>query len=192
MKQPASAYRQCSVQGATPLGLVVMLYDGAIAAMHRAVAAIEANDIPNKCVHLNRALAIIAQLEGTLNFEQGGEVARTLKSLYVYARGQMSKANIENSPEVLHALTEKFSSVRAAWSEADQRRSTASSTPASEPCAPASSPVPERGSPRMPAYREAWTQAYDNPSSSRFAPAGEENPQAPSPAPEPGSWRVAA
>ena len=71
MNHPAHAYRQFSVQGATPLGLVVMLYDGAIAALQRAVTAIEAHDIPKKCNHLNRAQAIIVQLEGTLNFGAG-------------------------------------------------------------------------------------------------------------------------
>jgi flagellar protein FliS len=71
MKHPALAYRQISVQSATPLGLVVMLYDGAIAALLRAIAAIEARDTEKKCHHLNRALAIIIQLEGTLNTEQG-------------------------------------------------------------------------------------------------------------------------
>ena len=91
MSHPAHAYRQFSVQGATPLGLVVMLYDGAIAAMQRAITAIEARDIQKKCAHLNRALAIIAQLEGTLNFELGGEVAKTLKSLYMFARTELPK-----------------------------------------------------------------------------------------------------
>ena len=72
MNNPAlNTYRQFSVQGATPLGLVVMLYDGAIATLRRAASAMEAGDIPRKCAQLNRALAIVAQLEGTLNFESG-------------------------------------------------------------------------------------------------------------------------
>jgi flagellar protein FliS len=121
MRHPASAYRQLSVQGASPLGLVVMLYDGAIAEMRRAAQAIEAHDIQKKCDHLNRALAIIAHLEGTLNFEKGGEVARTLKALYVYARGQVTKANLEDSTEILKSLIEKITSVREAWYEADHR-----------------------------------------------------------------------
>jgi len=121
MSHPAQAYRQFSVQGATPLGLVVMLYDGVIAALQRAAAAMEAHDIQTKCDHLNRALAIIAHLEGTLNFARGGEVARTLRAFYVYARGQALKANIENSPEMLRAVIGRFSSVREAWHEADQR-----------------------------------------------------------------------
>jgi flagellar secretion chaperone FliS len=120
MRHPALSYRQFSVQGATNLGLVVMLYDGAIAAMQRTIAAIEAHDIENKCAQLNRALAIIAQLEGTLNFELGGEVAQTLKTFYVYARTQATKANIQNSAEMLRALIEQFSTVREAWEQADR------------------------------------------------------------------------
>ena len=123
MRHAASAYRQFSVQGATPLGLVVMLYDGAIAEMRRAAQAIETHDIQTKCAHLNRALAIIAHLEATLNFEKGGEVARTLKSLYAYARGQVTKANLENSAQILQSLMEHLATVREAWYEADHRDS---------------------------------------------------------------------
>jgi flagellar protein FliS len=130
MKNPAFAYRQFSVQSATPLGLVVMLYDGAITFLRGAITAIEAHDIPKKCSQLNRAQAIILQLEGTLNFEVGGEVAQTLKALYVYTRGQMLKANIEDSPEILRSLIEKLTTVRDAWHEADHRPSDSAPAPA--------------------------------------------------------------
>jgi flagellar protein FliS len=174
MRHPAQAYRQFSVQGATPLGLVVMLYDGAIAAMHRAVSAIEARDIQKKCTNLNCAQAIILQLEGTLNFEVGGEVAQTLKALYVHARAQMLKANIENSPEILSSLIEKISTVREAWYEADHRPSTSPSMPAGE------------GSPREARYETQHGQQLP-PST----PASEESPYD-LPIPESGSWRVSA
>lgn len=124
MNHPALAYRQISVQSAAPLGLVVMLYDGAIAALLRAVDAIEAHDIECKCRHLNRALAIIIQLEATLDFERGGEVARTLQSFYAYARAHTMKSNIENSAEVLHSLIEDFATVRDAWREGERRLTT--------------------------------------------------------------------
>ena len=150
MNNPAlNTYRQFSVQGSTPLGLIVMLYDGAIAALRRAVSAMEAGDIPRKCNQLNRALAIIAQLEGTLNFERGGEVARTLKYLYTYTRGQVLKANIENSPELLCALIEKLSTVREAWCEADRRPSPPPSPPDGEDSPHPPSPPPKPGSWRM-------------------------------------------
>jgi len=175
MKHPASAYRQLSVQGATPLGLVVMLYDGAIAALQRAVNAIEAGDIGQKCANLNRAQAIISQLEGTLNFDAGGEVARTLKSLYVYTRAQILKANLQNSAPVLCALIAKLSSVREAWYEADHKPSPGPQTPA----AMDSSPQPPSPTPSAPPpYRSGAPTA--------------DSTYAPSSAREPGSWRVSA
>jgi flagellar protein FliS len=149
MKHPAQAYRQFSVQGASPLGLVVMLYDGAIAALRRAVTAIEAHDIPAKCQHLKRAMAIIVQLEETLNMELGGEVAKTLKAFYMYSRGQAIKANIENSPEILRALIEKFSTVRDAWYQAEHEPSPSSAPPAGEESPRAPSAPGEAGSWRM-------------------------------------------
>ena len=83
-----------------------------------------------------RAQAIILQLEGTLNFAAGGEVAQTLKVLYVYARGEMMKANMENSPQVLRSLMEKIVTVREAWYEADHRPSATSAASASGGPAP--------------------------------------------------------
>jgi len=133
MKHPALTYRQLSVEGATPLGLVVMLYDGAIAAFLGAIDAIETHNIEKKCHHLDRALAIIIQLEGTLNFEQGGEIAQNLASFYAFARAQTMKANIENSADVLRALIEHLTTLRDAWREGERRlASQNTSSPANE------------------------------------------------------------
>jgi flagellar protein FliS len=126
-----------------------MLYDGAIASMQRAVTAIEVHDIQKKCHHLKRALAIILQLEGTLNMELGGEPAQTLKAFYLYARAQATKANIENSSEILRSLIEKFSTVREAWYQAEHRPPPSAPSSASERSPHAPSPSPESGSFRI-------------------------------------------
>jgi flagellar protein FliS len=146
MNHPAQAYRQFSVQGSSPLGLVVMLYDGAIASLRRAVIATEARDIPAKCHHLKRVLAIIVQLEETLNFELGGEVAQTLKTFYMYSRAQAMKANIENSAEILRSLIEKFSTVREAWHQAEHGPPPSPTSSASEGSPGAPSPPKKSGS----------------------------------------------
>jgi len=133
MKHPALTYRQLSVQSATPLGLLVMLYDGAIAFLHQAIAAMDAHDVEKKCQHLNRTLAIIIQLEGTLNFAQGGEAARTLQAFYMYARAQAQQANVENSPEILRELIEHFTALRDAWQEAEGHLTTQTAQNTSPP-----------------------------------------------------------
>ena len=134
MRYPASTYRQQSVQGATPLEMVVMLYDGAVTALQCAIAAMEAKDIEKKCKHLGRLDGIIAQLEGTLDFEHGGQVAETLKLFYTHARSQSMKANIENSKETLNSLVQQFSTVREAWEQiARPSPSTATAPPIPRP-----------------------------------------------------------
>ena len=132
MKKPALVYRQFSVQGATPLGLVAMLYDGAITYLERTAAAIEAKDIKEKCAHLKRAQAIIGQLEGTLNFQQGGEAARNLKSFYAHARARLLKANLENSSQILRALIEEFTTLRDAWRQAERLQTLQETAPPPE------------------------------------------------------------
>ena len=121
MNHPAYTYRQLSVQGASPLELVVMLYDAVITALLRASVAIEAQDIEGRCRHLNRALAVIIQLEGTLNFEQGGEIARDLQAFYAYSRAKIMKANVDRATEILRSLIEHFTALRDAWKEGEQR-----------------------------------------------------------------------
>ena len=130
------AYKESAVLTATPERLVVMLYDGAIAAISRAITALEARDIAKKCAHLERALAIICQLEGSLDYEEGGGVAQTLKQFYVHARGTALRANIQNSKELLASLLQQFSTVREAWAGAERAASSSSSR------------VPNGGSPR--------------------------------------------
>jgi flagellar secretion chaperone FliS len=175
MSHPAQAYRQISVRGATPLSLVVMLYVGAIASMQRAACAIEANDVQQKCTDLNRALAIIAQLEGTLNFELGGEVAQTLKALYVYARTEMLRANLENSPQTLRGVIEKLATVREAWYEADHRVPVPATVSAREGFVGGTPPDPPRGPEPLPFERTL-----------------EKSPYAPSPAVERRAWDLSA
>jgi flagellar protein FliS len=147
-----------------------MLYDGAIAAMNRAVASIEMHDIHSKCTHLKRALAIIAQLEGTLNFEQGGEVAQTLKSLYTYARTQVLKANLENSAEILRALIGKLSNVREAWSEADHRTATTRANVPGDESSGEPVPPPLPAHPDEPTYGAVGVEAANSPATLPPAP----------------------
>jgi flagellar protein FliS len=143
MNHPAQTYRQHAVQGATPVGLIVLLYDGVVVWLQRTITAIEAQDIKKKCAHLNRALAIIVQLEGVLDFARGGEVAQTLKQFYVHARARVLQASVQNSKEILASLAQQFSTVREAWQEVDVRGSSPSTpAPTSHAAHPSSSPPP--------------------------------------------------
>jgi flagellar protein FliS len=116
----ASEYRQRAVEGASPVGLVVLLYGGAVTALLRASAAIDANDIEKRVKELNKVLAIIAQLQGTLDFEKGGSVAQTLDKFYHVMRAQVIEASIKNSKAVIEDLIKNMTSLKEAWQQVER------------------------------------------------------------------------
>ena len=65
----AGAYRQTSVQSSSPLELVVLLYDGALRHLLAAREAIRRNDLVARRDAFSKALAIITELQSTLNLE---------------------------------------------------------------------------------------------------------------------------
>jgi flagellar protein FliS len=101
-----------------------MLFDRAIVDLQRAMSAVEAHDIEQRTKHLNHFLGVIAQLEGSLDHELGGPVAKNLATFYDYARAQALHAAVNNSKEILSDLSEHFSALRDAWREGEYRLAT--------------------------------------------------------------------
>lgn len=121
MRTPAAAYHQLSIESASPVELVVMLYDRAIVDLQEAMAAVGRGDIEVRTKHLKHFCTVINQLDCSLDYERGGEVARDLAKSYQYARAQAIAAAAMNSKRILIALSEHFSTLRDAWLEAERR-----------------------------------------------------------------------
>lgn len=109
------SYRRTQAQSATPLELVTMLYDGALRFLDSARAAIERRDIPARRDALSRALAIISELQCTLNMEQGGEIAASLDRLYNYANMRLLDAAMRNDAAAVDEVKRLFSTLRDGW-----------------------------------------------------------------------------
>ena len=71
MARGAQAYYQTQVQSQSPLELVVMLYDGAIRFLNVAADGTRRQDLKAKREGMSRALAIISELQNTLNLQGG-------------------------------------------------------------------------------------------------------------------------
>jgi flagellar secretion chaperone FliS len=119
MNYPAArglaTYRQTEVVSRTPLELVTMLYDGALRFLAGARDAIERHDISARREALNRALAIIAELQSTLNMERGGEVAAELDRLYEYANLRLLDAAMRNDVGPVDEVRRIFEILRDGW-----------------------------------------------------------------------------
>lgn len=111
-----SSYRETQVRSRTPLELVVMLYDGALKFMQTAREAIERRDIPARRDALSRTLAIVSELQSTLNLEQGGEIALSLDQLYSYTNVRLMDAAIKNDVAAIDDAKHVFEILRDGWS----------------------------------------------------------------------------
>jgi flagellar protein FliS len=113
------SYRQIATQTAPPGQLILMLFDGALHSLERALVGFESHDPreKNQTVHnnLQRAVDIIRELNGCLNLEAGGKLAQTLRNLYHYFDQRIVESNLkkrrEGVDEVIGCLTE----LRDAW-----------------------------------------------------------------------------
>ena len=110
-----ASYRQTEVESRTPLELVVMLYDGALRFMGDACDAIERRDIAARRDALGRALAIVAELQNTLNLEAGGEFATALDRLYTYSNTRLLEAAARNDVAPIAEVRQLFSTLRDGW-----------------------------------------------------------------------------
>ncbi len=113
----SSAYKEISISTASPTKLVVMLYQGAIRFLKQAEDDIRRKDIVNKSQSVDRAMAIIQHLQGTLDLDKGGEVAADLDRLYTYFSTRIfdgsAKLDLKAFEEVIQLLTVLLS----AWEE---------------------------------------------------------------------------
>ena len=102
------------------MGQVVALYDTILRDFHRAIAAIEREQIEQRVNAGNHALMVIGELQGVLDFERGGEAARRLQSFYKVARAMTLEASVRSSREKFLELTSMFARLRAAWSKIER------------------------------------------------------------------------
>jgi flagellar secretion chaperone FliS len=113
------SYRQSTIHSASPVGLIVLMYDAALKSLYQAMDAIEAKDISRRTECLNHALEIVAHLQGSLDMEHGGEAARTLSHFYSFARARILTAGINNSVESVSGLAANVAKLRDAWQQVD-------------------------------------------------------------------------
>jgi len=113
-------YREAAVRGASPLRLVVLLYEQAIEDLRRALGAHANGDIEGRTREINHAILVIDHLQATLDKEQGGQVALNLERFYNLVRAGMIEAQFKQSATVLEQQISHLMLVYEAWCEVER------------------------------------------------------------------------
>jgi flagellar protein FliS len=119
-RQFAGAYHQVGVQtmvdGASPHGLVSLLFDGFVAAVHRGKGALRNGDVTTKGQAIGHAVRIIDEgLRAALDLKAGGRLAADLSDLYAYVCMRLTQANLNNDEAALDECLSLVLPLREAW-----------------------------------------------------------------------------
>lgn len=109
------AYQETAVATQSKGRLIVMLYDGAIKFMKLAIQELEAGDYAAKGQYINRAQDIFNELNAVLDMEAGGEVSRSLRSLYLFMNRRLSEANAKRDPQMIREVIAIAEELNQGW-----------------------------------------------------------------------------
>lgn len=120
-----SAYRETRVRTASQGQLIIMLYDEAVKQLDHSIELLTLNQRgkpdPSRIEPINKALVkaqeIITELMVSLDFEQGGDIAKNLFSLYTWFNRELLEANLAKDVERIKAVRTMMNELRGAWQE---------------------------------------------------------------------------
>ena len=118
---PHNQYLKTAVETATPIRLIVMLYDGAIRFLSQALPAMQAHDYEAQTRLIGRAQDIIAHLNAHLDHQAGGTLAGDLAKVYGPMYDMLSYANIEDAPDRVEKVLWVLRELREAWIEGERQ-----------------------------------------------------------------------
>lgn len=99
--------------------VISLLLDGALERVTQAKACIDDGNFEDKNIIVGKIIGIINGLRGSLNFQEGGEIAVNLDALYDYMITRIDNASPESEAQALDEVSELISQVKSGWDEID-------------------------------------------------------------------------
>src|SRR5258708_13444007 len=121
----AAQYRAVRSHGlvadASPTRLVQIMFEHILSylatasgCMHRIKDNRPVNDVIAKGNAMSKAIALIGQLNGTLDMERGGQIAQNLRALYEYMLIRLTLANATNDTSLIAEVSGLVANIKTA------------------------------------------------------------------------------
>ena len=118
-----SAYKETRIRTAGQGQLIVMLYDEAVKQLDKSLDLINLNKSsksdPSRMETIGKAIIkardIITELMVSLDFDQGGEIAQNLFSLYSWFNKELLEAHISLDIKRIGTIKNQIADLRTAW-----------------------------------------------------------------------------
>jgi len=122
-KNASSTYKETKIKTASQGQLIIMLYDEAARQLSMAIEMLELKN-ENKKIHdkiekINKAIMkaeeIITELMVSLDFDQGGDVAKNLFALYSWFNKELLEAGISQDVDRIKNVRNMFGELQDSW-----------------------------------------------------------------------------
>jgi len=111
-------YIATQVNSATPEELLLMLYNGAIRFLTEAECAMAERRLSRQGELISKCIAIINELDATLDHEIGGQIAINLDALYMHMNRELLQANLKDDSSRLIRVKQLLIGLRDTWGQA--------------------------------------------------------------------------
>jgi flagellar secretion chaperone FliS len=116
-RNPYAAYQKNEVNGLNPGEIVCRLYQKLHSKLRVAQEAIKREQTTARGESLSLALAIIGELQASLNMEQGGEIAANLNDLYSFLTMELVMAGLHNDADRVTKAIKIVEPLVEAWEQ---------------------------------------------------------------------------
>lgn len=114
-------YQKNAVLSASPVQLIVMLYDGALRFMEAGRQAMIGKKLEDQNAQLQKAQKIIIELMGCLDMNKGGEIAQNLFGLYNFVLDELVASNLNDDPTRIENAAKVLRELREGWVGVDHQ-----------------------------------------------------------------------
>ncbi|MFO0714195.1 MAG: flagellar export chaperone FliS [Sandaracinus sp.] len=121
MSFAAIQYQQTRVSTASPVQVVISLYEGAIRFLKEAILAQGAHELGRRGVALSRAHAIVTELRVTLDHDRAPELSAQLDGLYDFVIDRINAATRGGDAALVEPALRVLTSLHSAWVEISRR-----------------------------------------------------------------------
>ncbi|MBF0590196.1 MAG: flagellar export chaperone FliS [Magnetococcales bacterium] len=118
MSYALRSYKTSRTSTASREDLLILLYEGAIRFLERSITEKEAGRLGPHKEFLRRGIAIISELQNTLDFQKGGDLSIQLFDLYGFMLTQLTQANISQDVEFIRKVNVQMETLLEGWREA--------------------------------------------------------------------------
>ena len=113
---PYNKMKENAVLTAPKEELTLMLYDGGIKFLNKAIMAAEKKDVTNAHAAILRVQDIVREFQITLDHKY--PIAQELDALYDYMHRRLVEANLRKDIDILNEILGMFREFRDTWKEA--------------------------------------------------------------------------